>query len=187
MTEYLNTVANPDAPWSFIPDTEENILYDLERYTLNPVFEFYGNFVNPSPEWLSQEVAAKYAGCTSIFGNFLYLSHAFRLVTDDPGLITRLSAAIDQNKATPEYQAARQKMLDKLPALTKENAHVGRCYTFSGSWFRLTSVYRITEQEANEKALFYLDHFKGVTCDGKTIGGAIPGGDTLQSTKGWKI
>ena len=71
MTEYLNTAINPDAPWSFITDTEENILHDLEHYTLDPVFEFYGNFVNPSPEWLSQEVAAKYAGCTSISGNFL--------------------------------------------------------------------------------------------------------------------
>lgn len=119
MTEYQNTVTNPDAPWSFIPDTEENILRDLECYTLDPVFELYGNFVNPSPEWLSEDVSAKYAGCTSIFGNFLYLSHAFRLVTDDPGLISRLSAAIARNKATPEYQAARQRMLDKLPALTK--------------------------------------------------------------------
>ena len=111
MTEYLNTVTNPDAPWSFIPDTEENIMHDLENYTLDPVFEFYGNFINPAPEWLSPEVSAKYAGCTSISGNFIYLSHAFRLVTDDPGLISRLSAAIARNRSTPEYLAARQRML----------------------------------------------------------------------------
>ena len=53
---------------------------------------------------------AKGAGYTSILGNFLILTHAFRLVTDDPGLIARLSAAIDQSKATPD----RQKMLDAL-------------------------------------------------------------------------
>ena len=53
---------------------------------------------------------AKGAGYTSIWGNFLILTHAFRLVTDDPGLIARLSAAIDQSKATPD----RQKMLDAL-------------------------------------------------------------------------
>ncbi|WP_195484661.1 hypothetical protein [Flavonifractor plautii] len=187
MTEYLNTAINPDAPWSFITDTEENILHDLEHYTLDPVFEFYGNFVNQSPEWLSQEVAAKYAGCTSISGNFLYLSHAFRLVTDDTGLISRLSAAIERNKARPEYQDALKKHLADLPTLTKENAYVGRCYAFAGSWFRLTRVYRLTEQEANEKALLYLDHFEGATRHGETIGGAIPGGDTLQSTKGWEI
>ena len=62
MTEYQNTVTNPDAPWSSIPDSEENILRDLECYTLDPVFELYGNFVNPSPEWLSEDVSAKYAG-----------------------------------------------------------------------------------------------------------------------------
>lgn len=42
MTEYLNHVTNPAAPWSFISDTEENILHDLECYTLDPVFEFTG-------------------------------------------------------------------------------------------------------------------------------------------------
>ena len=47
-------------------------------------------------------------------GNFLNLTHAFRLVTDYPGLIARLSAAIDQSKATPD----RQKMLDALCILT---------------------------------------------------------------------
>ena len=187
MTEYLNTVTNPDAPWSFIPDTEENILHDLEHHTLDPVFEFYGNFINPSPEWLTEEVAARYAGCTSISGNFLYLSHAFRLVTDDTGLISRLSAAILRNKARSEYQEALKKNLAELPILTKENAHVGRCYAFGGSWFRLTRVYRITEQEANERALLYLDHYEGVTRDGHTIGGAIQGGDTLMTTRGWKI
>ena len=66
MTEYLNKITNPAAPWSFIDDTEENILHDLERYPLDPVFELYGNFINPSPEWLSEEVAAKYAGCEAV-------------------------------------------------------------------------------------------------------------------------
>jgi hypothetical protein len=108
MTEYQNKVTNPDAPWSFMADTEENILHDLEQYTLDPIFELYGNFINPAPEWQSAEVSEKYAGCTSIFGNFLSHSHAFRLVTDDPGLISHLSAAVERNKATPEYQAARR-------------------------------------------------------------------------------
>lgn len=187
MTEYLNTVTNPDATWSFIPDTEENILRDLEHYTLDPVFEFYGNFVNPSPEWLSQEVAAKYAGCTSISGNFLYLSHAFRLVTDDPGLIARLSAAIDQNKATPEYQAARQKMLDTLPALTKQNAHAGRAYAWPGGWLKLTRVYRLTEQEANDNALLYLNRWEGIDHNGMTHGAAFHDGDQLPTTGNWKL
>ena len=187
MTEYQNTVTNPDAPWSSIPDTEENIFLDLECYTLDPVFELYGNFVNPSPEWLSEDVSAKYAGCTSISGNFLYLSHAFRLVTDDPGLISRLSAAIARNKATPEYQAARQRMLDKLPALTKQTAHEGQTYAWPGGWLKLTRVYRLTEQEANDSALLYLDRWEGIDHNGTIHGAAFHDGDQLSTTANWKL
>lgn len=187
MTEYQNKVTNPAAPWSFIDDTEENILHDLERYTLDPVFELYGNFINPAPEWLSEEVAAKYAGCTSISGNFLTLSHAFRLVTDDPGLISRLSAAVMQNKATPEYQAARQKMLSKLPALTKKSAAVGHAYAWPGGWVKLTRIYRLTEQEANDNALLYLDRWEGIDHNGMTHGAAFSDGDQLPTTENWNI
>lgn len=187
MTEYLNHVTNPAAPWSFISDTEENILHDLECYTLDPVFELYGNFVNPSPEWLSDEAATKYAGCTTIFGNFLTFSHAFRLVTDDPGLISRLSAAIAQNKATAEYRAARQRMLDKLPSLTKQTARKGQTYAWPGGWLRLTRVYRLTEQEANDKALLYLDRWEGVDHNGAFHGAAFSDGDQLPTTKSWKL
>lgn len=109
MTEYLNTVSDAKRPWLAVPDSEENILRDLERYTLDPVFEDYGCFVDRSPEWISPEIAEKYKGCTEICGNFLTFSHAFRLVTDDAALISRLSAAIDRNRNTAEYQAARER------------------------------------------------------------------------------
>lgn len=187
MTEYQNKVTNPAAPWSFIADTEENILHDLERYTLDPAFELYGNFINPAPEWQSEEVSAKYAGCTSIFGNFLTHTHAFRLVTDDPGLISRLSAAVERNKATPEYQTARQEMLSHLPALTKQNAHKGRAYAWPGGWLKLTRVYRLTEQEANDNALLYLDRWEGIDHNGEIHGAAFLDGDQLPTTNGWKL
>lgn len=187
MTKYLNTVTNPAAPWSFIPDTEENILHDLERYTLDPIFELYGNFIDPAPVWLSDEIAAKYAGCTSISGNFLALSHSFWLVTDDAGLISRLSAAVEQNKATPEYQAARQEMLSKLPTLTKRNAEVGRSYAWGNGWIKLTRVYRLTEQEANDNAQLYLDRWEGVDDNGTTHGAAFHDSDKLPTTKNWKL
>lgn len=187
MTEYLNHVTNPSAPWSFISDTEENILHDLECYTLDPIFELYGNFVNPSPKWLSDEAAAKYAGCTIIFGNFLTFSHAFRLVTDEPGLISRLSAAIVQNKETAEYRAARQQMIDNLPTLTKKNAREGNTYAWTGGWLKLTRVYRLTEQEANDKALLYLDRWEGVDHNGTFHGAAFSDGDQISTTKNWKL
>lgn len=187
MTEYLNEVMNPSAPWTCIPDTEENILHDLECYTLDPIGEFYGDFINPSPIWKDSELAIHYAGCTFISGNFWNYSHAFRLVTDDVDLIARISAAVEKNKNSPEYQAALQERVSELPRLTKENAHIGDFYAFAGGYFKLTRIYRLTEQEANEKALYYLERFEGLTRDGYTIGGAIPGSDTLTTTKGWKL
>ena len=187
MTEYQNKVTNPAAPWSFIDDTEENILHDLERHTLDPVFEIYGNFINPTPEWLDEAAATKYAGCTSIFGNFLTHSHAFRLVTDDPALISRISAAVERNKATPEYKAAYERFLQQLPPLTKKNAAPGRVYAWAGGWLKLTRVYRLTEQEANENALLFLDRYEGIDRNGMTHGGAFHDGDQLPTTKGWKL
>ena len=187
MTEYLNPVSNPAAPWSTIPDTESNILQDLARHTLDPVFEFCGNFVNPSPEWVSDKIASRYAGCTLISGNFIDFSHAFRLVTDDANLISRLSSAIEQNKSTPEYQAARQPLLDRLPALSKQTAHTGNFYAWPGGWLKLTRIYRLTEQEANDRALLYLDHWEGIDHNGMTHGAAFHDGDKLSTTKGWKL
>ena len=42
MTEYLSEVINPDKPGSFMKDTKENILHDLEHYTLDPVLKIMG-------------------------------------------------------------------------------------------------------------------------------------------------
>ena len=187
MIVYLNRVTNPAAPWSMIDDTAENILNDMEQYTLDPTFEFYGNFVNSSPKWRKDELAARYADCAVIFGNFLNYTHAFRLVTDDAALIDRIKAAVVKNKARPEYIAAFEQMVAKLPVLTKANAKEGKFYAHAGGWLKVTRIYRISEAEANEKALLYLDHYEGVTRDGHAIGGALPGGDTLSTTKHWKI
>lgn len=59
MTIYKNQVINPEKPWSFMDDTKENILKDLAEYTLDPVFEEYGNFVY-APTWSDEESAEKY-------------------------------------------------------------------------------------------------------------------------------
>ena len=187
MTEYLNKVLSDTEPWKMIPDSEENIIRDLEAHTLDPVFELYGNFVNPAPEWLDEKVAAKYAGCASIFGNFLDWSHAFRLVTDDEALISRITEAVEKNKVRPEYQAAREKMIASLPTLTVKNAKVGNHYAFAGSWIKLTRVYRIPNDEANKKMLLYLDRFDGITPDGDPISAALPGSEKLRTSENWKV
>lgn len=178
MIEIMSQVTNPAARWSFVPDTVDNILQDLEEYTLDPVFELYGDFVNPSPEWLNQDAAEKYSGCTLIYGNFLSLSHAFQLVTDEPETISRLRDAIDENRKRPDYQQARKKALAKVPRLSKETARIGEKYLVGNVVTKLTRVYTMTEQEAREKYLCYLDRFEGVNRFGHT-GGAMPDSNTI--------
>ena len=112
MTIYQNKVVNPEKPWSFMEDTKENILKDLEQHTLDPVFEDYGNFVY-MPAWEDKEVAEKYKGLTAICGNFLTYSHAFRLLTDDTELIEELTTAIRKNQSTEEYKQAKERLLER--------------------------------------------------------------------------
>jgi hypothetical protein len=94
------------------PDTIEELLNALNRYTLDPTFEKYGNFVNSDPVWLKPEVAEKYKGCTVIFGNFIDCSHVFRIVTDDAEIIAALSEAIERNKETAEYKTFKKELFD---------------------------------------------------------------------------
>lgn len=112
MTIYQNQVINPKKPWSFMDDTKENILKDLAEYTLDPVFEEYGNFVY-MPTWCDEESAKKHKGLTAIDGNFLTFSHAFRLLTDDEELIKELTEAIRRNQETEEYKQAKVRLMER--------------------------------------------------------------------------
>lgn len=112
MTVYENQVINPEKPWNFMEDTKENILKDLAEYTLDPVFEEYGNFVY-MPTWCDEESAEKYKGLTVISGNFLKLSHAFSLLTDDEKLIKELTEAIRKNQETNEYKQAKVRLMER--------------------------------------------------------------------------
>lgn len=125
MTIYQNRVINPERPWSFMDDTKENILEDLEQYTLDPVFEKYGNFVY-QPTWDEKENEEKYKGMTVIFGNFLEVSHAFRVLTDDEKLITELEESIRKNQESEKYKEAKeriQKINAELKPYGKELVH----------------------------------------------------------------
>ncbi len=112
MTIYKNQVINPEKPWSFMDDTKENILKDLAEYILDSVFEEYGNFVY-MPTWCDEEAAEKYKGLTAISGNFLNLSHAFSLLTDDEELIKELTEAIRKNQETEKYKQAKIRLMER--------------------------------------------------------------------------
>lgn len=87
MIIYENQVINPEKPWSFMDDTKENILKDLAEYTLDPVLEEYGNF--------------------------LQLSHAFSLLTDDEKFIKEITEAIRRNQETKKYKQAKVRLMER--------------------------------------------------------------------------
>lgn len=190
MTLYENKVSDPDKPWLQIPDTEENILRGLAEHTLDPAFELYGNFVNLCPRWRSPEVMAARAGHALISGNFLNYSHAFRVLTDDQALIARFSMAIERNTATPEYQAARARVLAHVPVL-KELAKAAGIkpgkYLFQGRILTITRVYSITEEYASEHSLLYLDRWEGRDSRGVPTCGGFSDGAKLSTSEGWKL
>ena len=122
-----------------------------------------------------------------ISGNFRAYTHAFRLVTDDAALIARISAAVQRNKARPEYQEARRKMIDDLPALTFKNAAVGHYYRFCDGWFRLTKIIHLTEEDCNRDSLLYMDRYEGTDWNGHAIGGAFHDGREMPTSANWSI
>ncbi len=104
------------------PGDIADLLDALKSATLDPKFEKYGNFINPSPcrgvrnpewgygakvpEWIDGEPLYA-APVTRFFGNFLNLSHVFNIDTNDAPTIAALTAAIKANIASEAYQEAR--------------------------------------------------------------------------------
>lgn len=69
-----------------------------------------------------------------------------------------------------------------LPILCKENAEEGAAYQFGGNVLYVKRIYRISEEYANENSLLYLDRVE--TSEGDF---ALPGSDTIRTSKNWKI
>lgn len=82
----------------------EKLFEMMERYTLDPVFERYGDFIEENPILIGTRKAADY---TTLFGNFFDYSFVFAIDTTDAGLIERFKRAVERNKRTEAYQLAR--------------------------------------------------------------------------------
>ena len=109
-TIFINKVVDTEKPWKFIEDTKENILSDLQKYTLDPIFEEYGNFVY-IPNFENEAIAEEHKGMTAICGNFATYSHAFNLYTDDADLIKELETAIRKNQQTEAYKEIKAQLI----------------------------------------------------------------------------
>lgn len=95
--------------WGWEPIETLERLYPLfEQYTLDPIYEWYGNFVNRKPEWQRSEERQAYQGCTVISGRFLHYGNFFYIVTDEEELIQRFERLVADNKATQAYQDERK-------------------------------------------------------------------------------
>ena len=70
-----------------------------------------------------------------------------------------------------------------LPVLTKKNAVVGGRYQMPGGYMEVTRVYRLSEEEAKGKELYYLDRVEFIQhAEWGTVSGgcALPGSDVRK-------
>lgn len=106
--EYIGTPSNPG--------TIESLLETLAQYALDPRFEEAGSLIEgpltPADFVMPNLAPPEMLGKTMFFGNFYELSAVFRLYTDDPDLIARLTKAIRDNQASPAYQAAKAEIAE---------------------------------------------------------------------------
>lgn len=88
MIIYKNKVTHPTKSWQFVEDSKENILNDLENYTLDPKYEKYGNYLYKLT--FRKEKQNK----NSIYNrNNIYIN----VITDDENYINDLKTVISKN------------------------------------------------------------------------------------------
>jgi hypothetical protein len=114
------------------PDALEQLFQVLASDPLDPTFEEYGNFCCGEPRAAVHLGKGEYAdkgpiypdapGMQRFWGNFYELSHVFRIDTDEPELIERLTVAIRTNQATEAYTLARKGrgLVEKQPEPEQE-------------------------------------------------------------------
>lgn len=106
------------------PEGIDELLAVLGREPLDPTHEAYGNFSRAFKDCEWPDGAPDYATeeMWMFDGNFLRVSHAFLIHTDDDEVIEKLRRAIWQNKQREDYRTAR---LEAYP-LIKRWLAVGR-------------------------------------------------------------
>ena len=89
----------------------DDFIEKLQKYTLDPQFEQYGNFIKKNPKFpRNPEITEKYKGWYSLFGNFFDYSNAFSILTDDEKLAKKLRRLIRKNQKSEKYVNARNEI-----------------------------------------------------------------------------
>lgn len=90
------------------PDPLEKLFEVFEQTPLDPTFERYGDFAQRVKGELAEHYGVNPDRAMLFWGNFYELSHGFNIYTDEPETIVKLLAAIQENKKTEAYAAARR-------------------------------------------------------------------------------
>lgn len=91
----------------------DDFISKLEKYTLDPAFEKYGNFIHKNPKFpKNKELTEKYKDWYCLFGNFFDYSNAFSIYTDDEKLANRLKRLIRKNQKSVAYIKAKNDILE---------------------------------------------------------------------------
>lgn len=76
---------------------------------------------------------------------------------------------------------------DLLPPPVAGETRPGDFVAIPGGWALVSSVYRLTPEQANENALLYLDRWKGADQSGRPTGGTLQGSAQRPTSQNWRI
>lgn len=89
----------------------EDFISKLKKFTLDPIFEKYGNFIFKNPKFPENPMLTeKYKGWYCLFGNFFDYSNTFCIYTDDVKLANRLKRLIRKNQKSELYVKAKMEI-----------------------------------------------------------------------------
>jgi len=115
---YIMEILSNGSHWAGEKESPiEDLFKVLETHPLDRRWEATSPFIQTDPEWIEpypgstghltryRTSSNPYPGhkVTIFCGNFLTISHGFRIHTDDPGLIEKLTKAIEANMQRPDY------------------------------------------------------------------------------------
>jgi hypothetical protein len=92
----------------------DDFINKLQKYTLDPTFEKYGNFIKKNPKFpKNPQLTKEYKGWYMLFGNFYDYSNAFSIYIKDEKLAGKIRGLIRKNQRSEEYQKAKSEILER--------------------------------------------------------------------------
>lgn len=92
----------------------EDFIEKLQKYTLDPTFEKYGNFIKKNPKFpKNHQMTKEYKGWYMLFGNFYDYSNAFSIYFFDDVLARKIRRLIKKNQNSEAYIKAKNEILER--------------------------------------------------------------------------